>query len=85
MTNQERLNEAIRLIGEAASGLRTEGHACSSCGLTVRKHFAENQTADTLGGVLTKLRRTATNPDLGDWLASSGADHAVASKGAHAE
>lgn len=76
MTNHERLNEAIRLIEEAASGLRTEGHACGSCGLTVRKHFAENQTADSLGGVVTKLRRAIAQPDLGEWLASSGADRA---------
>lgn len=67
-TNRQRLVSAMDLVEEAADGLNTDGYACSSCGLTVRENFAENQAAESLGGVFTKLRRTVENRELHRWL-----------------
>jgi hypothetical protein len=68
MTNRKRLTTAIDLIKQAADELTTEGHACGACGLTRYENWSENRTAESLGGVMTKLRAALANRDLRDWL-----------------
>lgn len=69
MTNRDKLTLARHLIDEVQSGLNTATHTCGSCGMKARVDAPEAFSAETLGGMVTKLGNLLANPTQAAWLA----------------
>lgn len=68
MTNREKLDEALRLLGDAQKDLNVEAAPCHACGLHVKANWSEAQAAESLRSARTKLGRLLEHEDLQAWL-----------------